>query len=209
MTKTISYTGLIISAILVVFVFLTAKTYTQLIIAVILYPLLAYFALKVIPKRSSAEAPTISVNLPTIPQRTVDKADYVKRERVEVADIDKRTFLKLIGTAGISFFIFSILGRRVDSFLFNGSGSGGTSSSGIIPGASMSQTGSITDGYKITEIDDGLVSYYGFTNQAGNWLIMKEDTQTSSFRYAKGAKDFAGNWKNRQDLRYDYYYNLF
>lgn len=206
MTKTISYTGLIISTILVIFVFVTAKTYTQLIIAVILYPLLAYFALRVIPRRNGGESPAISINVPSFPARTIDKSAYVKRETVEVADIDKRTFLKLIGTAGITFFIFSILGRRVDSLLFNGGQNTSLSTGGTVPAAN---SGNITDGYKITEIDDSLVSYYGFTNQAGNWLIMKEDTQTSSFRYAKGITNFSGNWQNRQNLTYDYYYNLF
>ena len=65
-----------------------------------------------------------------------------------------------------------------------------------------------TEGYKISEIDEGEITYYGFAKKDGSWLIMKENID-GSFRYSKGADDFPGNWDDRDDLKYDYYHNLF
>ena len=118
---------------------------------------------------------------------------------MEVADIDKRAFLKLIGATGISFFLFSLLGRRVEVPFF-----GRAVESGTNP-----VEGQPTDGYKISEIDDNTITYYGFTNKDGAWLIMREDTEASSFRYVKGDLEFSGNWSNRENLKYDYFHEVF
>lgn len=206
MTKTITYTGFIVSALLIVFLFISAKTYAQLAIAVILYPLLAYFALKVIPRRNG-KAPVIAIEMPAKPARSYEPR---AQAAVEVTDIDKRTFLKLIGAAGLSFFVFSLLGRRVGDLLF---GAQEATTSSILPNkgtALTSQTTSPTEGYKISEIDDGnIISYYGFVNHEGAWFIMREDTEANSFRYARGRTDFRDNWADRENLRYDYYDSLF
>lgn len=208
MNKTLSYSGLAISGILIILAFITAKTYTQLAIAAMLYPLLAYFALKVIPGRDGG-SPTLTIQVPARPVERVAPTTVIK-ERVEVADVDKRTFLKLIGAAGLSFFVFSLLGRRVESLIFDRAvGSGSNNFGGGFSGDITSGTNQPFEGYKITEIDDNIISYYGFTNQKGAWLIMREDTATSSFRYAKGNSNFSENWGNREDLTYDYYFNLF
>ncbi len=204
MGKALTYSGLAVSFIITAFVFVTAKTYTQLIIAVLLYPLLAYFALRVLPRRNKV-APSITIQ---IPSRPMPKTNEDTRAKV-VADIDKRTFLKLIGTAGLSFFVFSLLGRRVESLLFGRAFESGVSTSGVAPSDQASSAPQPLEGFKISEIDDGIVSYYGFTNKDGAWLIMREDTQASSFRYAKGERDFSRNWASRQKLKYDYYFNLF
>lgn len=198
MNKTLTYSGFTISALVVILVFLTAKTYTQLVIAVILYPLLAYFALKVLPRRSG-DAPAITIKLPARPVRKVEQVNQGK----VVADIDKRTFIKLIGATGISFFLFSLFGRRAESLLFGQN----ISNFGSTPAEPAQSTQSM-QGYKITEIDDGLVSYYGFTTVSGGWMIMREDTETSSFRYAKGNSGFSNNWRGRENLKYDYFFNL-
>jgi hypothetical protein len=206
MGKALTYSGFAISTILIVLAFVTAKNYSQLIIAVILYPLLAYFALKILPRRNG-KAPTITIQ---IPQRTARIEEEVRREKVYVADLDKRTFIKLIGTAGISFFLFSLLGRRVESLLFGQTfNTGLNTNNAVVPANQSPQASQPLEGYKISEIDDNIVSYYGFTNQNGAWMIMKEDTQTSSFRYTKGESNFSSNWKSRENLKYDYYYNLF
>lgn len=206
MGKALTYSGFAISTILIVLAFVTAKNYSQLIIAVILYPLLAYFALKVLPRRN-AKAPAITIH---IPQRTARIEEEIRREKVYVADVDKRTFIKLIGTAGISFFLFSLLGRRVESLLFGGAlNTGLNTNNTVAPSSQSAQAAQPFEGFKISEIDDNIVSYYGFTNQNGAWMIMKEDTQTSSFRYVRGESNFSSNWKARENLKYDYYYNLF
>lgn len=209
MTKAITYSSFIIACILVALAFVTAKSYTQLAIGVILYPALAYYALKVFPRKSEDNyiQPSVTVQLPS---RLVQRAQEENRERVDVVDVDKRTFLKLVGTVGLSFFVFSLLGRKVGDMLFGRSLSSGVNPPQDTGSGIEGQAGAgITAGYKVSEIDEDIVSYYGFTNQEGGWLIMKEDTEVNSFRYAKGASGFPTNWDNRKKLKYDYFYNLF
>jgi len=204
MGKTLTYSGFILSAAMVVLAFITAKTYTQLAIAVLVYPLLAYFALKLFP-RNGQSTPSITIG---IPASQPVKAVVPEHPQVEVADIDKRTFLKLVGAAGLSFFIFSLLGKRVEGLLFGNALQTQTAGGGLIP-SDQPASPQPFEGYKITEIEDGSISYYGFTNKEGAWLIMKEDTQASSFRYVRGNTNFTVNWESRENLNYDYYYNLF
>ncbi len=204
MHKTVTYGSFTIATLIVLFAFLTAKTYTQLAIAVVLYPFLAYLAFNIFPRKVLKEQKTDSHVQP-------QTKSFEKPKKIEiVADVDKRSFIKIAGAAGLSFFVFSMLGRRVDSLLFGTSQSQNTNSTTNQPtNQSANSNTSLTDGYKISEIDNGTISYYGFTNQTGGWLIMKEDTQTSSFRYAKGDVKFANDWTNRENLKYDYYYKLF
>ncbi|MCS7092122.1 MAG: hypothetical protein NZM26_02115, partial [Patescibacteria group bacterium] len=65
------------------------------------------------------------------------------------------------------------------------------------------------DGFRISEIDDGTITYYGYTNKDGAWIIIREDTENNSFRYIKGDSNFKENWDKRAWLDYDYYYNVF
>ncbi len=207
MTKTITYTSFVVAAILVVLAFLTARTYTQLAIAIILYPALAFFALKIF-RRKAEGSPFVTIKIPPKIFQPKAETTSLKKDGVQVTDIDKRTFLKLIGAAGISFFLFSLLGRWVDILLF------GRTIQREAPGNmpadnTLVPAASPTEGYKIAEIDESEVTYYGFTNKNGGWLIMKQDPDTGSFRYAKGNLNFSRNWTNRENLKYDYYYNLF
>lgn len=196
MSKTISYTSIIIGSIIVIFMFVTSKTYVQLGLAAILYPLLAYFILKV-SEQGTQETPEATIQMPSRPVQTVQDSSL---EQVEVADVDKRTFLKFLGAAGLSFFVFSILGRRVDSLLFGGRSQNGQTIQEANP----------MEGFKISEVaDDGIISFYGFVNQESGWLIMRQDNDISSFRYAKGDSNFTSNWANRENLKYDYYSKLF
>ena len=206
MGKTLTYSGFAISALFVILAFITAKTYTQLAVAVLLYPLIAYFALKLFPRKIQ-EDHSVTIQ---IPARPYPKVEEVQRQKVEVADVDKRTFLKLVGAAGLSFFIFSLLGKRVETLLFGRALQSGVNEFESPPtGELASTTAQPTEGYRISEIEDGVITYYGFTNKSGAWLIMKEETDASSFRYAKGESDFPGNWAKRESLKYDYFYNLF
>lgn len=201
----------VIALALVVGVFITAKSYTQLGIAVLLYPLLIIFAYKVfqdqilgssLKKQAAAVHPTVAT---TKSDLAAAKLEDVKKERMGIADMDKRLFLKLIGATGLSFFLISIFGRRVETLLF------GQNLGQFVSAPAKTQTApsSPTDGYTISEIDDSIVGYFGFINKDGAWFIMKRDTDTGSFRYAKGKSDFPGNWKNRENLKYDYFHNVF
>ena len=205
MTKTLTYSGIAIVNLFVILLFVTSKSYAQLGMAVALYPIIAYLTLKLIPRTSPAKQ-FVNTNVTPAVTSTV----VVPREKVDIVDIDKRTFLKMVGTAGISFFIFSLLGRRVEDLIFNKTQNSNTNSNIGLPPSPNNQGVSLpNDEYRISEIDDGVVSYYGFINKDGGWLIMREDTEENSFRYAKGTVGFSKNWSGRENLKYDYYHDLF
>lgn len=196
-------------------VFLTCKTYTQLAIAILLYPLLAFFVFKVFQGKTWAhpKTPTVTVQLPMKSAEKIEsEITKSKKENVAIADIDKRAFLKLIGGIGISTFLFSIINKKIGGLFSGGTGEvpetislKDTSGNKIDP---VEKTP--TDGYRITEIDDSsLATYFGFTNKDSSWYVMKEDTDTGTFRYTRGASNFPDNWNDREHLRYDYFNNVF
>lgn len=209
MTKTLTYSGLVIASSLVILGFITAKTYPQLAIAAILYPALIFLAFRIFPRKGS-RSPKITTWAPLKLNQSSTETSKSNTALAYVADIDKRAFIKLIGATGISFFLFSILGRRVDSLFFGRTGQPVVNTDAMGNNNQFGLAGgSPTDGYKISEIDQGPVTYYGFTGKTGAWLIMREEADGGSFRYAKGSSNFPANWTNRENLRYDYFYNLF
>lgn len=210
MRKTLTYTGLSIAFLGIVLLFLTARTYTQLGIAAALYPLLAILAIKLLPHKKHVREVSIQVaDIEPEPDDIHPEGEVVANP-VEVADIDKRAFLKLIGAAGLSFFLFSLLRGKVGNILPGQTAAIGTTSLENSEGKKISPAErQPLDGYQISEIDDDIVTYYGFTNKDGGWLVMREDTQSSSFRYSKGDSDFPRSWANRENLAYDYYSSLF
>lgn len=218
MRKALTYSSFTITTLLVMLTFLTAKTYAQLGIAIALYPLLAFFAFKVFPAKTVSYAKETKIENQSnseVPSHFSPKTDVQtnlkKNDATMVVDLDRRAFLKLIGGTGLSIFLFTILGRRVENFVFNEPLDSRTLLSNSLPKNitnSTQSSESITDGYKISEIEDGIVSYYGFVNATGGWLIMREDADTNSYRYAKGNSDFVKSWSNRKDLNYDYFHNL-
>lgn len=86
----------------------------------------------------------------------------------------------------------------------------------IIPaGKRTQQTVDVSNpisGYHVAnKDDDGTPNYYGFVNVKGEWYILKETVLAGNdtYRYVKGANNFATNWTNRAALTYDYFYNIF
>ena len=208
------YPSFILACLVVIWVFITATTYVQLSVAVLLYPLLTFFVYKVFkgdswrigrnhPKKHAA------VIKPRV--ITEKKIAEAKEKNIVVADIDKRAFLKIVGASGAFFFLLSIFGRRAESlFLGQGFVQQNRDSIGNLPvNEPNTAKASPTEGYNISEIDDDLISYYGFINKQGGWFIMKGDTNTGSFRYTKGGSDLPNNWKNRKNLKYDYLDKVF
>lgn len=193
MRKILIYSSLAIISLGVIVMFVTATTYPQLAIAIVTYPLLVYLAFKAF----SRPKPLPAILKPV----TVSQAD------AGIADIDRRGFLKLIGAAGASFFLSSIFSKRAEIPFFGRLSE--TAATGF-PNPLANKTGSAsTDDYRISEVDDGAITFYGFIKQGGAWFIMQEDTNTGSFRYAKGASGFPDHWANRENLKYDYYHNVF
>lgn len=69
-------------------------------------------------------------------------------------------------------------------------------------------------GYQITDADESTATkYYGYANKNGHWYILKESS--GSYRYAKGAPLQNGGglyvdaWNNKNNLEYDYYFEVF
>ena len=200
MSKGLRYTVLLAVSMIVGAVFVTAETYLQLGLAIILYLVLVYFILKVTrrgkPRVYSGRS-----------KKLTSKSVVVVEEQKMVADAEKRDFLKMIGAFGLSFFLFSIIGKKPGMPLL--SNLVGRQSSGSADPAIRGDGSISAEGYRISEIDDGAVTYYGFTHKSGAWFIMKEDTDSGSFRYVKGDSNFSNNWENRAKLKYDYYHKVF
>jgi hypothetical protein len=211
MRKVATYSGFAITSLLEVFAFISANTYIQLGIAVIFYPLVAYFAYKlfVSKKRKAPEAAVQSQ--PIKAEKTIEiETTEAKREDVVIADIEKRAFLKLIGTAGLSFFIFSLFNRRSEALFFGKAMGPGITALEDSAGNKIDPAErQPTDSYIISEMDENFITFYGFTNKDGAWFIMKEDPDNGTFRYSKGELNFSGNWVDRESLSYDYYHNVF
>ena len=198
----------VIACLVIIVTFITSTTYTQLAIAVLFYPPLIYFAFKLFPRNSQNNQKTqVQPGKPAIAFQPDSKTE---RGSVDIVDIDKRAFLKIIGAAGLSFFLYSLFLKRTEDMLFGRTTESGTvalqDSAGQTIHPAETQP---TDGYRISEIDESEPSYYGFTNVGGAWYIMKEDNNSGSFRYAKGIADFSNNWEHRNRHEYDYFHNVF
>lgn len=215
----LNYLSFIVACWVVLVAFITAQTYLQLVGAVLLFPLIVYFIFKIFPRKSrSYKKNFVSVRQQEMPaEKTLPTSRQVETAEIEnvgISDIDKRVFLKLIGGAGISLFLFSIFNKRVDGLFFKNSSSSvatsGTVTLADVAGNKIDPVHSQpTDGYRISEVDDDVISFHGFTNKDGAWFVMRGDLDTGSFRYSRGDSNFPSNWTNRKNLKYDYFNNVF
>lgn len=74
-------------------------------------------------------------------------------------------------------------------------------------------------GYQVSDEDvdssDGDITYTLYTNNRGEWYIMKEDISVGgdadlkAWRFIKGATDSSTNWTGREGLTYDTFENTF
>jgi len=198
--RLVIYYCFIMTTTLVVTSLLAVETVAQMISVLIFSPLVVYFFWLVWPRRNLAHVFT-----------------HVSSARTQAApvpnahlDADRRDFLKLIGTAGVSIFLYNLLLRRNTNPLFASS----TDQTG--PLALKNAQGDVinpaekspTQGYYISQIDDSPIAYFGFINNLGQWFIMRQDTD-NSYRYVRGDKDFTTAWSNRAKLTYDFFHNVF
>ena len=125
-------------------------------------------------------------------------------------DLNRRMFLKLIGSAGITLFLFSIFTKKAEGAFFGSVPGTGTISIKDTTGAKIDPAiKQPTDGYTLAQVDDGVSNtYYGYLNRDGAWYILREDS-SSNYRYTKGSSTFATNWTNRASLTYDYFDAIF
>ena len=190
------YYCFIVTTVLVIIGYLSATTFPQLVSALLFTSISLYFLLLVWPRGSHAVVTT----------KNDIKSFLAPGLKL---DVDKRDFLKLVGTVGITTFIYSLFSRRGVPFLA-GAPVVSTATLTDLSGNKISPAEkSITDNYSITEIDDTTPeAYFGFVNDKGHWYIMKEAAD-GSFRYARGDSDFEVNWARRDGLNYDYFNNVF
>lgn len=205
------YYGFIVVTILTLTGFINATSVPQIVSAVLVFPLALFFWLRVFPKRRKAlvlgnlvkpEKHLNTTQSSLSPSKLKDVGPYL--------DKDRRMFLKIIGSAGLTLFFFSIFTKKAHAAFFGSIPGPGTvslkDSTGTVIDPALKQP---TDGYNISQVDDSAPAYYGFVDKSGNWYIMKEDDTTGNFRYSKGTSGFSTNWTNRASLTYDYFNIVF
>jgi len=228
MKRLIIYYNFIILSIMTLSGFLQAETVAQLISAVLFFPLAAYFGRLILPSNRTA----IPAPLPVIPETAVVKLEPKKTKKMteepstaivektqsaiegslfpKSFDIDRRMFLKLIGSAGITMFLFSLFSKKAEGAFFGSVPGPGTLSIKDTSGAKIDPAiKQPTDGYTLAQLDDALTPiYYGYLNKTSAWYIIKEDS-SGAYRYAVGSSTFSTNWTNRASLTYDYFDAVF
>lgn len=193
MNRLIIYYNFILATTFVLIALFNAHTFPELMAGGLFASLLVYFTLLVIPHKNHA-------GVPIKKQRVVATTVTNHAEsstKMPKFDMDRRLFLKLLASGGISLFFFSLFTHKAEQVFM---GAANNSNTTTLKDA--------TSGYQITEIDDAIPTYYGYINQEGAWFIRKED-ESGSYRYAKGSSDFIANWVNRAKLRYDYFNAVF
>jgi len=191
----------------------SAKNTSQLLTSFIYLPLIFYFGTRMLHMiKPSSKKVTVKKKSSAL-QTTVsnDQTVIIPEEMpMGVADGDKRLFLKLIGSTGVSLLLMALFTKKAQAAFF-----------GSVPGPGVvaikdSAGNKIdpaeknpTDGYEITDIDDSSSpAYYGFVKKTGAWYIMEEDS-TGSYRYYKGSSNYSVSWTGRALLSYDYFNSVF
>jgi len=207
MKKIIIYYSFLLVSFITMVGFWDAKDFSQLLAALVFYPICFYFTILVFPSRKK----TI---ITTLPKPKIQEAIPLKAEvpLPKNVDRDRRAFIKLIGSAGMMVFLFSIFTKKAEGAFFGSVPGPGTVSLKNTAGVQIDPAErSPIDGYVLTELDDGLTSYYGYVDKNSNWYILREDA-LGHYRYAKGAEQFSTNWDNRANellITYDTFDNVF
>ena len=218
MKKLLIYYNFVIVTLMIVGGFFGTGSYAQLASAALFFPLAAYFLFLVLPNRSKA----IIFSEPQKVKKTKKKkakTEVLKAKRIEDdgsekkrMDVNRRAFVKLIGSAGVSLFLFSIFTKRAQGAFFGSVPGPGvvalkdTTGTQIDPAIKLP-----TDGYKISEIDDSSPAYYGFVDKDGDWFIM-EESSAGQYKYYKKTGDndtFTVEWPNRGGFTYLYFDSIF
>ncbi len=202
MGNLVLYYCFIVVNILIISGFLSASSLTQIAISVLFLPLAYFFWSRVFPHHHKA---LVVQNISS------PKASPVKLKPEPVNfDRDRRMFIKIIGSAGITLLFFSLFTKKAHAAFFGSIPGPGTislkDSTGVIIDPAIKQP---TDGYRVSQVDDSTPSYYGFVDRTGRWYIMREDGATGNYRYVRGSTGFITNWTNRTTLTYDYFNIIF
>jgi hypothetical protein len=217
MSKILFFYNFLISAIITVTGLASAQTLNQAIFALLFLPLVIYFIQKLkgglspihVALKAKALLPTTYLPPPELvtPTQALEGQELTY---LEVQDLNRRLFLKLIGTAGLTTFFFALFTKSSHAAFFGSVPGPGTVSLKDTAGNKIDPAEKQpTDGYEICEMDDNqLPGYYGFVNKTGHWYIAREGNG-GAFRYIAGSSDFSTNWTNRAALVYDLFNNVF
>lgn len=216
--KTVVFYNFILVTLMMIVGFMGASSFPELLSAIFFFPLALYFGLLLLPNKARALVIPKVVekqdSIQSLPSKSHDPSSSphlppsTPNPPTPKLDPDRRAFIKLIGTAGITLFLFSLFTKKAHGAFFGSMPGPGTvsikDSSGTVidPAASTP-----TDGYKISEVDDSSPAYYGFIHKNGKWFIMKETS--GAYRYTKGNSSFGTNWTGRVALTYDYFNVIF
>ncbi len=220
MKKLLIYYNFIIVTLLILSGFIGANNAAQLTSAVLFFPLAVYFFVLVLPNKNRALIFPKPEELKKTKKKKAKKSEVIKAEKIEddlerqkKFDMNRRAFVKLIGSAGMTVFLFSLFTKKAQGAFFGSVPGPGTvalkdtTDTPIDPAIKLP-----TDGYKINQIDDSSPAYYGFVDKDGDWFIMKE-TSTGDFRYYKKQitdGNFSTEWPNRATLTpYGYFDAIF
>lgn len=210
--------NLIISTLLGITGFTTATNTQEIAFAALFIPLSMYFLSKIIRQKvTTANLKRLkhSEYLATAPNTKVALAadtNAIEGEIIDgpsIGDIDKRLFLKLISSGGITLFMMSLFTKKSHAAFFGSVPGPGVvaikNSSGTQINPAEKQP---TDGYEISELDEtnATYSYYGFVHKDGPWYIAREKKSTGSYRYAKGTSAFSTAWTNKSNGMHTYAY---
>lgn len=86
-------------------------------------------------------------------------------------------------------------------------GAGGGISTGVAKESTLQTLQDPLLKYKVSDLDEGATSYYGFLDLTGGWYIMELTSTTA--RYIKGTSGYSTAWSNRIGLNYGYYNAIF
>jgi hypothetical protein len=207
MKKLLLYYSFILSILLVVLGFLGAKTPAELVSALVFAPLGLYFWLLIFPTKK--QAVVLKTKAVVAEKRGGLKVAAEEGEIEPGLDVDRRKFLKLIGSAGASLFLLAVFTKKAEAAFFGSVPGPGTVGIKDASGTRINPAEKLpTDGYNISKIDDtSSPAYYGFLNKDGGWFIMKEDG--GDYTYARGDSNFSSNWANRASLTYGTFDEVF
>lgn len=210
MNITILLYSFFVTTLLGITTFSTASSTQEYIFASLFLPLPIYFLSRILTLqvrnarlKNLKKAQTVQ----TSPKSLIHKEIAIEGEVVHnptIKDIDKRLFLKLIGSGGITLFLMSIFTKKTHAAFFGSVPGPGTvaikDSTGTPIDPAEKQP---TDGFEIAQLDDTSSSeyaWYGFVNKNGGWYIMQEDltgSDAGTYLYATGSSSFSTNWAER------------
>jgi len=209
MKKLFIYYNLIIASLLAITGLSGAANLSQLVAASMFYPLAMYFMIMAWPKRSKPLPAIVRNQKEMVERPPIEAKEYIPTKLEEDLDQNRRRFLKLIGSAGLTVFFMAIFAKKTEAAFFGSVPGPGTIALKDTAGVKIDPAEKHpTDGYRITELDDSVPSYYGFVNKTGAWFIQREEASGAN-RYTKGTSDFATNWTGRAGLTYGYFDAVF